>query len=259
MAFFFAGLLRRRLRRGYRINSQCSETLPEGPIEKLLICEGLWEKRQWNDRWLKANVTDNPQNPAEIFYCSEGKKLMNRIAHQDICKVGMLRDLIKIELPAADEILSPSTSPSLWELILKNRSKFQELEMCFYISTLPKGSRKGKEYLFKAKTAEDLKKWSEVVKSLCAKGRGEGPLSKFRRKCRNVYKSRPFEIGVGLMICVNFGIIVLEKQTLPAPGSEMYSVIADFNFILSAIFAFELLLNIFVSKFSDFCQDYWNW
>lgn len=243
------------LRRAYRIHSTWNDPLPEGPIEKLLVCEGVWEERRWHERWLRAGTTDDPRNPTEVFYCSEGRKLMHRIICQDVCKIGLIKDLISSE---NHQKIMPDNY-SLWPLILKNQNNFQEMDMCFYISTLPKGSRKGKEYLFKAKTKEDLAKWAIVVQSMCARGQGEHIFSKFRRTCRTIYKSRTFELCVGLMICINFLIIVVETQTLPSPGSELHLIIDAFNWILSLIFAVELVLNIFVNKLRDFCQDYWNW
>ena len=185
---------------------------------------------------------------------------MHKINLKDIERIGSLLECLGDAAKQNYIEENERDSTSLWTLLLKHRQEFEEIKMCFFISTLARGSRRGKEYLFKAKTAEDMQMWLAVIDKIRSTSQAkENMLSKTRKYCRWLYTSKPFEITVAVMIYINFGVIVLEKQMLPGPDSELEVVISTFYTILTILFALELLLNFYVTKFSVFYRDYWNW
>jgi hypothetical protein len=275
---FFAAVLPRkhfwkqRLRRDQR---DCG--LPSGAVKKFVVLDGRWKDRRWNDRWLEADptgATGDPPIPTEICYYSEDRrKLINRIICRDITSIRAIGEEIetqnsfKSETIIQSQVISgihdkqASQDSLLWSVVLNNCENLEELQFSFLISTDPKGGNRGKEYLFKTNSADEMRAWVTLINRIMSlNSMPTQRFSQIRQTLRRAYKSNPFQIGVALMIYINFATNIVAVQINPDPGEDSGQVLAVFDLVLSILFAVELGINICTSKFfSEFCTDYWNW
>ncbi len=245
--------------------------LPKGPVQRLVVSDGSWQDRRWNERWLAAEVGNNGSKPVSFqfmelcYYSEDNGQLIHRISSEEICTVKVINDQSQRQndLKAIDSFNvgdNQLADSKLWSIVLNHFDDFDDLQYGFLIITRPRGNAKAKEYFFKARTAGECKTWVELITKMIDSNKIQTHwFSKVRSSCRGFYHSTKFQIAAGLMIYVNFITNVIAAQANPEQDSDLGIVLSKFDLVLSVLFAAELALNIFVSRPYEFCTDYWNW
>ncbi len=250
--------------------------LPRGPVQRLVVLDGAWNDHRWNDRWLamemgSENVKSTSFRFMELCYYSEDNgQLIHRISSKEICSVRVINGQIhgqtdkkskgSFSSSFQDTGCNDTNESSLWSIITNNCKDFDELQFCFLISTWPRGHGQAKEYLFRARSAAECDVWVDLISKMLDSNKIKTHwFSRLRRSCRSFYQNTWFQIAAGVMININFITNVIAVQANPDPDSDLGHVLSIFDLVLSVLFAVELALNIFVSRPSEFCRDYWNW
>ena len=274
MFFLFPAAITGRFLRGRRREfSNESSSLPQGPVQKLVVADGCWKERRWNDRWLEAH-SDSPTSdiPTEIcYYTQDRSNLIHRILSQDILSIQEIEDAQLLETMdrslsfkaakfSAGEISPPfnNLQPTLRSLVVNHREDFQEIQFSFLI----KPNSHGDEYLFKTRSAEELRTWVDAIRKMIVASvpARSTPVSKFVAQARFLYQSKIFQVGVALMININFAVNIFETQSNPAAGSYEGQILVTFDLVLSILFAVELCINfVTTASLHEFLSDYWNW
>mmetsp|Transcript_79515 Transcript_79515/g.213093 ORF Transcript_79515/g.213093 Transcript_79515/m.213093 type:complete len:286 (+) Transcript_79515:53-910(+) len=283
----FPAALARHLRKRFisRKESETNDdTLPHGAVKKLVVIDGCWKERRWNDRWLKAHSEiEGSTRASEIWYCSDDStKLIRRIPADEIRSIHPIEGPTNIcrnengtpngthtvshhaEVSVADEPPASSRENSpLWGMIQSSLDDIDDLRDCFLLRTVAKGSGREKEYLFKTKSPQELSTWVNVVTRMLADAeikKHPRALTRIRSFLRSVYRSNPFQLSVAILIALNFAANIFETQTNPDQGSPNAIMLANFYLTLSILFAIELGFNFLVSEsVKSFCKDPWNW
>ena len=239
--------------------------LPRGPVQRLVVSDGAWEDRRWNERWLATEVGTNGSKLGFRFmelcyYSEENGQLIHRISSDEICSVKVIKDRVQND-QNSDSFKIGCEDSKLWSIVLNHcDNDTDDLQCGFLIITRPRGNGKAKEYFFKSKTAEERENWVDLISKMIDSNKIKTHwFSKFRSSCRGFYHSTRFQIAAGLMIYINFITNVIAVQANPEQDSDLGIVLTKFDLVLSVIFAVELAFNIFVSQPYEFCIDYWNW
>jgi len=72
------------------------------------------------------------------------------------------------------------------------------------------------------------------------------------------YLSTPVQVGVAILICINFLSNIIEKEIDP-DGTEYKEVFGVLEYIFNFLFLIELILNMYGHWFFKFWRDSWNW
>ena len=229
--------------------------LLSGAVKKFVVLDGRWKDRRMNDLWLEADPTgasgSDPPIPIEMCYYSEDRrKLINRIICRDITSIRAIGEEIKIhnsfksetrvQSPVTSGIHSKHASPNslLWSVVLNNCDNLEELQFSFLITTDPKGGNRGKEYLFKTNSADEMRAWVTLINRIMSLNfMPTQRFSQIRATVRRAYKSNTFQIGVALMIYINFATNIVAVQINPDPDDDAGQVLAVFDLVLSILFA----------------------
>jgi hypothetical protein len=245
--------------------------LPRGPIQRLVVSDGGWKDRRWNDRWLAIEVGNSGSKQISFrfmelcYYSEDNGQLIHRIPPDEIYSVKIIRGQLQgpngqKSIESLNYGYTQIEDSKLWSFIMTNCDDFDDIQYGFLIITRPRGNVTAKEYFFRARTAQDSQSWVDFIAKMIDSNKIPTHwFPKFRSSCRCFYHSPRFQIAVGLMIYVNFITNVIAVQANPEQDSDLSNVLSTFDLILSVVFAAELALNIFVSRPYEFCIDYWNW
>jgi voltage-gated sodium channel len=257
---------------------QPSELLQKGMVHKLVVVNNDWNSRRWNARWLEIVLEKNSRVGHICYYMSEGGKLINRISTSEIADIRSLieNDQLKnasgnarpFRNASSSAILANTSDPapqlgnctSLWSLIVNNCADFDEIRFSFLISTKSIGSSLGKEYLFRANSAQEMLLWSDTINDLLVATNktkiSPSYASQVHIWIRQIFHSGPFETCVTTLIFANLATDVVSAST----DSSADSILKSVYLTLYVLFAVELFcFNLVASNsLADFGRDPWN-
>ena len=146
-------------------------------------------------------------------------------------------------------------------------------EVVLLLTTIENGHNSGKTYVH-ALPLEQAQDWvSRLTQAInLAKARkhreymtaiyGHSSMSMMRAKTRFLYISNPFQITVGMFICLGFLIDIADSQVMAEPGGYEDDVFYVLDCIITAIFTVELIINLFAHSddgFRPFYSRSANW
>ena len=230
-------------------------------VRKLVVANGSWLDRRWNDRWLEPDLNSGGSIPTEIRYFTKHKgNLINVITAEDVLDVIALSDVIK-EGKTRNQNLESSQLFSVAVKLLQERQS-EELQFTFLIQCKPQGNAPGKEYLFKASSEEDMRSWVGLFLAMKSsiKPKDSNILEEFLHTLRVAHRSQRYQALMALIIYLNFIVCVVGAQLNPDPNSNANTVLNRFDVALTWAFTADLVINLATSDFfSEFCPNSWSW
>ena len=183
----------------------------KGKVQKLVIKNGRWEERKWNDRFLEIRGST-------IQYLFKhdgpgGKVIDNIEAHHIKRLSSVYMDLSDETDPQSPSPIS-SLSPYTWQQVCENTAQFRdELQNCFYIRA-ESGDQLVRDYVFRTSSLDEAKDWVETIKKMIVHFAPppESFVSKTRRILRPIVDSVATQVFFGLIICLNFIAFIYETQ-----------------------------------------------
>ena len=259
MAHFFASLAaasrfgRRRNRIGVNIEGEV--------VRKLVVANGSWRDRKWNERWLEPDLQAGSLVPSEVKYFTKKQgNLINVITPEDILDVLAISDVIKEDI-SENESLKSSALFSMALKLLHDRER-EELQFTFLVQCKSQGAATGKEYLFKANSEVDMRSWVGLFRAMKSsiKPKGSNNLEKHLNTLRAAHRSNTYQGLMALIIYLNFVVCVVGAQLNPDPNSNANAVLNRFDVALTWAFTADLVINLATSDFfSEFCPNSWSW
>jgi hypothetical protein len=231
-------------------------------VQKLVLANGSWKDRRWNERWLEANIDTGPNVvPTEVkYFTKQHGFLINVISAEDIHDVIAIIDELNQK---ASENDFPKSSPLLSLVMDKLPDDDRdELQFAFLIQCKPEGSAVGKEFLFKVNSEQELRSWVSLFLAMKSSVKPMEPsrLKPVLNALRTVHRSYYYQAAMALVIYLNFIVCVVGAQLNPIPGSSDDQMLERFDIALTWVFTADLLLNLATSSFfSEFCKSSWNW
>jgi hypothetical protein len=134
------------------------------------------------------------------------------------------------------------------------------------IRTVEDGQNSGRTYYLNCETAEACSAWTRALQAGAdeaelAHHAGPSLLIRARRHVRRLYNHDATQFLVGGLILVSFAVNIAQAELQLPPGSDARrqadAVLDTLEIVITALFAFELALNLFAHWFWRFFSDGW--
>ena len=128
----------------------------------------------------------------------------------------------------------------------------------------------GRTYYFRCADDDECKEWQKAIEEAMTDAQDAyqrslnlGFWEKTKINAKTFYDSKPFQIGVCLILMANFGISIVQTEMgLSNRGDSDEALMADLDFvemIFTFIYLAELLLNMYANWFFLFFSSWWCW
>ena len=130
----------------------------------------------------------------------------------------------------------------------------------FAILTTRMGYYRGLPLIFRASCVQEKEQWVETLRRIIKfeSATHLAPLNEFaryRRQVHSIYTGPTTQLVVASLICTNFLSNIIEAQV----GGKIDAILEAVDVFFTAIFAFELAVNLFATLFAEFFADPWNY
>jgi hypothetical protein len=187
----------------------------KGKVQKLVIKNGIWEDRKWNDRFLEIRGS----NIQYFFWQDEAiGKIIDNIEVLHITKLSAMSINISEAIDQLNSSISTAyareVDPSKWQQITHNTEELYEvLQNCFLLR-VESGNRMVRDYIFRTNTLDEAKIWVETIRQMIAHFSPPPPniISKTRIILRPILDSIAAQVLFGVIISLNFIAFMYETQ-----------------------------------------------
>ena len=132
----------------------------------------------------------------------------------------------------------------------------------FTIVTKESRFKASQEFTFLSANSDVCQWWIEGVQAAIEYHQTLPELTHWQMLRKNVemsYHSDTFQVGVALMIFLNFIVQAVEAQVLPESGTSTNGLFKSLEIAFLVIFCIELGINMFATLFLPFFSSGWNW
>lgn len=165
--------------------------------------------------------------------------------------------------PARTEGLKGKRSRT-WGKSFAKRAQPDELEdsVTFRISTQPGGHNSGREYTFRANTAEAALEWVYILRDLskqakASKIKEQTSFQQLQIKAKSLYFNQWFQNFFGVLIMSSFLLAIIVNEIRPAYGSPLDHFFFIIDDVFTGLFTAELIVALVSHWFYEILHEPW--